>query len=254
MAFGDARMIGPWAKQNFGLRGKTATRYKSYMISSRPSVARTPSLRREVVREALLTRIGDGELAPGERIVEARLAEEFAVSAIPVREAIRELVSMGVLEFANHRGAWVRVVSLPETIEALEVKAALEAQAAPVAARRLKGNGAELRTLSRRLAAAAKQRDFSTYQSVNHAFHRQIVQAGGNTLLLKMWESLAFEVRTRPIMEYLRDEDPVRIAREHEAIVAVLTAGNARQSAALLAAHATRLVKHLRSQSAACVA
>ena len=247
-------LISLWTSRNFGLLEKTATRYKSYMISSRPSVGRTPSLRREVVREALLARIGHGELAPGERIVEARLAEEFAVSAIPVREAIRELVSMGVLEFANHRGAWVRVVSLTETIEALEVKAALEAQAAPAAAQRIKGNGSELRTLSRRLAAAAKQRDFSTYQSVNHAFHRQIVQAGGNTLLLKMWESLAFEVRTRPIMEYLRDEDPVLIAREHEAIVAALTAGNARQSAALLAAHATRLVKHLRSQSAACVA
>ena len=221
------------------------------MISAKPSAARTPALRREVVREALLARIGRGELAPGERIVEARLAEEFEVSAIPVREAIRELVSMGVLEFANHRGAWVRVVSLVETLEALEVKAALEAQAAPAAARRFKGNGAELRTLCRRLATAAKQRDFSTYQSVNHAFHRQIVQAGGNALLLKMWESLAFEVRTRPIMEFLRDESPVLIAREHEAIVAALTAGNARQSAALLAAHATRLVRHLQEQSAA---
>ena len=59
---------------------------------------------REVVRRALLERIGDGVLVPGERIVEARLAEEFGVSAIPVREAIRELVSMGVLAAANNRG------------------------------------------------------------------------------------------------------------------------------------------------------
>ena len=79
------------------------------MISVKEASPPMPALRREVIREALLRRIGSGELAPGERIVEARLAGEFGVSAIPVREAIRELVSIGVLEFANHRGAWVRV-------------------------------------------------------------------------------------------------------------------------------------------------
>ena len=207
-----------------------------------------PALRREVIREALLRRIGSGELAPGERIVEARLAGEFGVSAIPVREAIRELVSIGVLEFANHRGAWVRVVSLRETIEALEVKAALEAQAGLAAARALKGDGAELRRFCSGLARSARGRKFAEYQELNHQFHRHIVAAAGNALLLKMWESLAFEVRTRPILEFLKHDDPVRIAGEHTAIAEALTAGAGRRAASLLASHATRLVKHLRAE------
>ena len=52
-----------------------------------PLAGGTPALRHEVIREALLLRIGSGELAPGERIVEARLAGEFGVSPIPVSEA-----------------------------------------------------------------------------------------------------------------------------------------------------------------------
>ena len=204
---------------------------------------------RDSVRETLLDRIGNGALAPGERIIEARLAEEFGVSAIPVREAIRELVSMGVLEFANHRGAWVRVVSLKETIEALEVKAALEAQAAPAAAAALCHSCFELHLLCRKLELTARQRDFKAYQTYNHSFHRQIVAASGNGLLLKIWESLAFEIRTRPILEFLHQEDPVEIATEHAAIVSAMEAGKGRQAAALLAGHAHRLVHHLRNLS-----
>ena len=77
----------------------------------------------EQIREVLLQRIGCGELAPGERIVESRLTKEFAVSAIPVREAIRELVAKGVLDSAAHKGAWVREVSVTETIEAFPLAA-----------------------------------------------------------------------------------------------------------------------------------
>ena len=221
------------------------------MISTEASQAPLPALRREVIREALRRRIGSGELAPGERLVEARLAGEFGVSAIPVREAIRELVSLGLLEFANHRGAWVRVVSVRETIEALEVKAALESQAALTAAQALKGQGTELRRLCAGLARSARQRKFADYQEINHCFHRHIVAAAGNALLLKMWESLAFEVRTRPILEFLQHENPVLIAQEHTAIADALTAGTGRRAATLLAGHATRLVTYLRAELAA---
>ncbi len=202
---------------------------------------------RDSIRETLLERIGSGALVPGERIIEARLAEEFGVSAIPVREAIRELASMGVLEFANHRGAWVRVVSLEETMEALEVKAALEAQAAPAAAAALRHSCSTLHLLCRKLETAARRRDFKAYQTLNHSFHRQIVAASGNALLLKIWESLAFEVRTRPILEFLHQEDPMDIAAEHTAIVLAVESGDGPRASALLAGHAQRLVRHLRS-------
>ena len=81
---------------------------------------------REFIRDTLLERIARGELPPGQRVVEATLVKEFSISATPVREAIRELVAMGVLEAQNNKGASVREIRLHETIEAFQVRVALE--------------------------------------------------------------------------------------------------------------------------------
>ncbi|MCP4786794.1 MAG: GntR family transcriptional regulator [Fuerstiella sp.] len=202
------------------------------------------------IREVLLQRIGCGELAPGERIVEGRLTEEFAVSAIPVREAIRELVAKGVLDSAAHKGAWVREVSVTETIEAFQVRAALESLAAMTAADALRGNCGELRRVCKAIVAAARRRDFDAYQRENQAFHRAIVQASENGVLLRVWESLAFEVRTRFALEFLKTADFVAIAREHESIVDALDAGDAQRASQSLHSHSGHLVEYLRNEAA----
>jgi DNA-binding GntR family transcriptional regulator len=206
-----------------------------------------PSLR-DQIREAVLERIGSGSLAPGDRIVEADLAGEFGVSAIPVREAIRELVAMRVLEFANHRGAWVRQVSLAETIEALEVKAVLEALAGRLAAPRLCRGCAGLRRECDAILKASKKRDFVAYQNHNQVFHRMIVEAAGHSTLLRMWNTLAFEVRTRGILQFLEKADPVALAREHKTVLDALAAGDGEKAGALLANHSNDLVAHLREE------
>ncbi|MFO8012249.1 MAG: GntR family transcriptional regulator [Phycisphaerae bacterium] len=205
---------------------------------------------REQIRATLVQRIGRGELAPGDRIVEAALAEEFGVSAIPVREAIRELVAIGVLESEPHRGAWVRQVSLSETVQALEVKAVLEALAVRTATRRLRSRCQALRKAVEHIVAAAERRDFAAFQEANEIFHRTIVEASGNRVLLKAWRSLAFDVRTRFIMDYMETVDPVAIAREHEVVVAALEADDAGRTAGLLASHANHLVAYLRAEQA----
>lgn len=202
------------------------------------------------IREALLDRIARGQLQPGDRVVEAEIASEMGVSSIPVREAIRELVAMGVLQSAPHRGAWVRQVSLQETIQAFQVRSVLEPLAVASAAPRFCRQCQRLRQLARRIVAAAKKRDFANFQHYNQLFHRTIVEASGNQVLLRVWDSLAFEVRTRFTMDYLTTVDPVAIARQHEAIVDALDRGDATKTAALLRAHSTKLVDYLRTQSA----
>lgn len=206
---------------------------------------------RDQVRQVLLQKIGSGELRPGDRVVESKLAEEVGASSIPVREAIRELVAMDVLEFAPHRGAWVREVSFAETIEALEVRAALDRLAAGAAAANLRGRCRQLRATAKRITAAAEKRDFVAFQEHNQVFHRTVIEASGNRALLRVWESLAFEVRTRVMMDFLTSVDPVRLAKEHEAIVDALDHGDAKKAAARLASHANSLVRYLRRQMAA---
>ena len=209
---------------------------------------------REQVRDALLEQIASGELVSGDRIVEAKLAERFQVSSIPVREAIRELVAMGILDFAVHKGAWVREVSLVETIEAMEVRSALDALAAQLAAPRLKGQCGLLREVSSALVSAARQHDFAAFQHHNQVLHRAVVAAAENETLLRLWDQLAFQVRTRFTMDFLVSVDAVEIAKEHEPIVDALDGGRAAQAAELLAAHSKRLVDYLRAEapSASC--
>jgi DNA-binding GntR family transcriptional regulator len=203
---------------------------------------------REFVRDVLLERIARNELVPGQRIVEATLVKEFSISATPVREAIRELVAMEVLEAQNNKGASVREVRLDEVIEAFAVRAALEALAARPAAARLQGDVQVLRRAAESIVKAARQGDFAKFQEHNQVFHRTIVQAADNRVLLKVWDSLFFQVRTRFTMDYLTHEDPVAIALEHVPIADALDRGNADLAAALLASHSDHLVEFLKKE------
>ena len=203
---------------------------------------------REQAKEVILRRIADGTLQPGQRIVEGDLTRDLQVSNIPVREAIRELTAIGVLASAHHKGAWVRVISVVETIDALHVKAALEPKAVLLAGDRLQQRSRELRESIAGIVAAAQRQDFTAYQEYNQRFHRTIVEASGNRLLIKLWESLAFEIRTSFIMTYISEQDPVAIAKEHTHIADAIEAGDYQEAASLLARHADSLVAYLEQQ------
>ena len=206
---------------------------------------------REQIRDTLLQRIGGGELAPGERITEVKLARELGVSSIPVREALRELVAIGALESVAHKGVWVREVKHSERIEALQVRAALEALAISLAAPELKKRRAELRALAKAIVTAARARDFLAFQKHNQAFHRTLVEGANNRVLLKFWDMLAFEVGARPILESVPEADVMTIARQHEQILGALETGDIGKEATLLSAHSMHLVECLEDGSPA---
>ncbi|MBC8877277.1 MAG: FCD domain-containing protein, partial [Planctomycetes bacterium] len=107
-----------------------------------------------------------------------------------------------------------------------------------------------LRKISGAIVAAARRRDFDAFQRENQALHRAIVEASENGVLLRVWDSLAFDVRTRFAMEFLKTADPVAIAREHESIVDALDAGDAQRASQWLHSHSGRLVEYLRTEAA----
>lgn len=203
------------------------------------------------VRNHILTKVATGEIAPGDKIVEVRIAAELKVSTIPVREAIRELAAMRVLDYEVHRGARVREVTVSETIDALRVKAVLEALAAKLAGEKLAGVLDPLRHSSKQIQDAAGRRDWVGYQDENQIFHRMIVETAGNQILLDLWDTLAFDVRTRFIMDFLSLVDPTGLAEEHDQIVRAVEQGNANAVSGLLASHANSLVEYLTEQKAA---
>ena len=89
---------------------------------------------REQIREHIVEGIVSGRWKPGERIVERRIATELAVSQTPVREALRELESLRLIESAPNKGVRVRNLTAADLEESYPVRAGLEAIAAELAA------------------------------------------------------------------------------------------------------------------------
>lgn len=186
--------------------------------------------------------------------MEAAVAEEFGVSVIPVREAVRELSAMGIVEITPNRGARVREVKLEETIQALRVKAEMEGLAAETAAPVLKGRCQSLRKTVDAIIQAAKDHDYVAFQRHNQRFHVTVIEAAANPVVERVWHSLAFEVRTRFILDYLQCVDVSDIAREHEPMLEALDAGDAERAAELLRSHADGLIRYLREEAEVAVA
>jgi DNA-binding GntR family transcriptional regulator len=181
---------------------------------------------REQVKELILERILSGVYRPGERLVETRIATEFGTSQAPVREALRDLEILRFVESEPFRGSRVREVSQEELIEIYPVRAAIEEVAAREAASRLDGNVDALEAELDAMHDAADANDLHAEVEHDVSFHRLIVEASGNAILLETWLSLGIGPRTiitalrtgldgheiaerhRPVLEALRARDP----------------------------------------------
>jgi DNA-binding GntR family transcriptional regulator len=196
---------------------------------------------REQVKNMLLERILTGHYAPGERLIETRIANEFGVSQAPVREALRELESLRFVESASFRGSWVREVSDDELAEVYPIRAALEEVAAREAAKRLDG---DVSALEAEIEGMAKAKDLSEQVEHDVRFHELIVEASGNGRLFEMWSSLQVEARTA--ITALRTGLSAHEAAElHKPIVEALRAKNSRAAGRELRNHVEKFGQRL---------
>src|SRR3954462_12935505 len=100
---------------------------------------------REQIRRVLVQRILDGYYKPGDRLVELQIARELKTSQGPVREALRELEALRLVESETYRGTRVRALSEREREEVAQVRGILEQAAAQCSAVVLERNVAPLR-------------------------------------------------------------------------------------------------------------
>jgi DNA-binding GntR family transcriptional regulator len=200
----------------------------------------TRLLLREHIKEMILERILNGDYAPGERLVETRLAKEFETSQVPVREALRELEVLRFVESEPFRGARVRAVSRAEMVEIFPVRSAIEEVAVRLATVELDGDVEELEQHLNTMKLAAADGDRHEQVSADVEFHRTIIEASGNSILGDVWLSLRVEGRTmvtslragigldeivaihEPILSAIRAKDPDEAAsamRRHFAVL-----------------------------------
>ena len=193
----------------------------------------------ERVAEALRRAIAAGRYQPGERLVEGRLAQDFGVSRIPVREALRMLAAEGVVDVQPRYGATVATLSREAAREMIEVRATLEGLNARLAARHREPEllNAVTKVLQRGNAAAAAGK-LDQLTRYNGDFHDLLAKAGSNSVLGDLMRTL--RERTQMLFPPLDAEQARRTWDEHAAILQAVIAGDA-ELAELLA---ERHVKH----------
>ncbi|MFF8968159.1 GntR family transcriptional regulator [Streptomyces sp. NPDC014995] len=173
---------------------------------------------REQIREHIVEGIVSGRWKPGERIVERRIATELEVSQTPVREALRELEALRLIESAPNKGVRVRNLTAADLEEIYPVRAGLEQIAAELAAQRLAEETAVLETEVSALYEADRRADGEAQVRHTVAFHREMVRAAGNSVLLHTWEGLGIEVFTALSIRWLGTRQQ-SYAEEHQALV-----------------------------------
>jgi DNA-binding GntR family transcriptional regulator len=178
------------------------------------------------IKDRLLQQILAGDYPPGSRIVETRVARELGTSQAPVREALRDLEGLGVLEISAFRGARVRHPSKAELLEAYGIRAELESLAARLALPNITAADlVELQGLVEEMQRAADAGDPHEEAIADVAFHARVIEISGNHTLQRVWTFLEPLSRTYislaspgadvrhaadlhlPILDALRDHD-----------------------------------------------
>lgn len=195
----------------------------------------------ETLISTILDWIDIGRLNPGDLIDDAVLAEEFAVSRTPVREALLQLEAMGLIRRLPRKGATVFRPTLEEFLAILEVHAKLEGQAAGLAARRLSKSWAEALESAvqacETFAAEKGDADPDAYYQLNLRFHECVALAAGNPFLTEMIKTNARKLLAYYRARYRYAGAIATSAREHRAIATLIFARNADAAEALMQRH-----------------
>ena len=188
----------------------------------------------QLLREKILTL----ELAPGESINERRLCEWLGISRTPIREAIKRLSDVGLINTIPHVGTYVSLISARKVDELCLIRTNLEAAAVRVAAERFdQGTDNRLLALIASQRASVERMDLNLNITIDNDFHRTIVELPGFTTIWSILENVMSEIlRVRhlsvrvpgrleeplvehaQILEALRSHDPSRAEiamREH---------------------------------------
>lgn len=174
-------------------------------------VTRTPLA--DQAADLLLERIRSGEWALGEKLPgETTLAPQLGVGRSTLREAIRQLAGRGVLAARQGSGVFITALDVSEDwdivlrragiISVIEARIAIETEAASLAAARR--TPADVRAIRQALSARAEYRDeIESHVDADTAFHRAIVAAAHNPILLDLFDSFTPRLR-EAMIEMLR--------------------------------------------------
>ncbi|WP_323664659.1 GntR family transcriptional regulator [Pectobacterium carotovorum] len=170
--------------------------------------------------EILINAIEKGELLPGERLQETRLAQQFGLSRTPIREALHRLEALGLVEPGPQRGLMIAQISYERLRQLFAVREGLERLAMELAV--ASASAEELELLQDMVEMEKTLTDSRKLHDHNRLFHRQIYRATHNPYLNEMLENLRIHLSLLRGTTYESTERTEEARREHQAIVEAL--------------------------------
>lgn len=150
----------------------------------------------EQIYRLLRSRILEGKLAPGSRLIERKLAEELNVSKTPVREALVRLSKDGLLDGESHRGFWVAELTGEEAREIYDLREMLEGFAAREAAKKINQQGCtKLASFVEEFEVYYNQRNLTSYNDTDIRFHNFLIEISSNQRLYHLVSHLRAQSR-----------------------------------------------------------
>lgn len=179
------------------------------------------------IREALKEEIVSGKLDPGSRIDEQELMDRFGVSRTPAREAIQQLISVGLVTTLPRQGAMVATLSLQEYIAMLEILLELEGLAARLAARRMPAaRRSQLEQAYKACQQAAAKNDPAEYDRTNRNFHEIIYDSSLNEVLARQLRAMRLRMRHPQRALFDRPNRMSNSLAEHQILFDAILAGD----------------------------
>lgn len=197
----------------------------------------------EQIARVLRASLVSGQLVPGVTYSVPALAEEFGVSAMPVREAMLSLVQQGLMSAVRNKGFRVIELSSKELDDIMQLRLMLEVPTTVQVSKDVNERTMrELRRLARDIAKHAKAGELVDYIETDRQFHQTLISLAGNPRLEELIDDLRSRSRLTGLDALAEHGDLSASAREHVAMLDAIAAGNASELRSLMERH----VKHSR--------
>jgi len=192
-----------------------------------------------------------GRLQPGHKLVETQLAEQLGVSRGPIREAIRRLEQMGLVEKIPYRGAFVSQLTDYDIEELYSVRESLEGLAARLLAQRQDERVvASLNAIINSMSQAAEAGDESKIVTLDADFHDSLISLCDHKLLNEIWEPVSIRMRRFLLLKnkYRYENDLRMVVRLHTPIIEAIAAGNVAEAEMAARKHIIGAIQYLNEQ------
>lgn len=202
-----------------------------------------PIARHEVAAQTIVEQLANailtGQLQPGDKLVEERLAEQFGVSRVPVREALRFLEQRGLVDRPPYRGAFVSQLNTDEILELHSLRKVLESMATRLLTESQNPDALEtLADIVERMKRQAEDNDRARILLLDADFHDALVRGSEHELLGAVWDLVSTKLRRFLLLKRRHTHRTIQdVVLSHKRILDAIRSGETERAVEAVCLH-----------------